>query len=108
MRKIPRRRSRFFDVMAVRRTRGPPGLTHLDWWEMEQTSATAPLLEVSGAECPNDDIEAAAWDLLSWSINCRTQGVIGYGLRAPDPKDPSYLQLQLSPRGQLYAWIWLQ
>lgn len=87
---------------------GPPGLTHPDWWELEQNSATASLVEVAGAECPDGDIEAAAWDLLAWSINSRTRGLIGYGLRAPDPKDPSHLQLQLSPRGQLYAWLWLQ
>jgi len=70
--------------------------------------AVAPLTQIATAECPDGDLEKAAWDLLAWSINSRTQHLIGYGLRALDPSDPSTLTLQLSPHSQLYAWLWLK
>jgi hypothetical protein len=77
-------------------------------WDAGQNLGVTPLALVAGAECEDGDIERAAWDLLAWSINTRTQSLIGYGLRAPDPTVPNRLELALSPKGELYGWLWLQ
>jgi len=87
---------------------GDDQVERLNEWGEELDLGTAPLASVACAECPDGDVARAAWDLVARSVNSRTQHLIGYGLQAVDPRNPDEFRLQLTYRGQLYAWLWLQ
>lgn len=98
----------FADTDRLLALAGDDQLDQASEWNEGSDLSVAPLAYVACAECPDGNFERAAWDLLAWAVNTRTQHLIGYGLRAPDPRRPHALRLQLTHRGQLYAWLWLQ
>ncbi len=97
-----------YDWKYVEEMDNPAQMVGLDQLHDFSSFATIPLSLVASAEYIDEDLEGAAWELLAWSINTRTQNLIGYGLCAPDPAQPELLELRLSPKGQLCAWLWLQ